>query len=135
MHCSNIIFSHNCMYPGQALPHPAHIAARTAAAARKIITLARALLSENPWTRSSISFAVFLAGVCSHEPEIKAAAMQLVEQLEARCIGRNASKAKALLVAVIEEQQRRSIRGGRPEEVHWVDVASARHMDLINFGL
>lgn len=36
---------------------------------------------------------------------------------------------------VFEEQRMRVLNGGRAEEVDWIDVAKAKGMGVVNFGL
>ncbi|KAF2156969.1 hypothetical protein K461DRAFT_263929 [Myriangium duriaei CBS 260.36] len=133
-HCITVIYSGACMFPGQFFSNPS-LATKVAFKCRQVLALANNVLEETHWCRPPIVFAVFLAGVCTPEAEVKSAAMQYIEKFGTMSISRNASKAKALLAAVIEEQRLRVMRGERAEEVDWISVARERGMEMIDFGL
>ncbi|GAM88828.1 hypothetical protein ANO11243_068620 [Dothideomycetidae sp. 11243] len=131
---ANVIYSSACMYPSQLLSNPALIS-DVNLASRNILVLAHASLDNGERNLRPTSFAVFIAGACSTEMEVKAAALQCIGRFEKTTISRNASKAKALLAVLFEEQQQQTMRGERAEEVDWITLARERHMELFDFGL
>lgn len=121
------------MYPGQLLSD-ATLAPKVALQCRFVIALAHGIVDDTLYARTPLPFALFLAGVCSPEAELKSAIMRFYDRYDGASIGRNPAKAKALLDAVIEEQQGAMLQGNRAEEVDWIIVAKQHGLELIDFG-
>ncbi|KAF4553915.1 Hypothetical protein D9617_5g067900 [Elsinoe fawcettii] len=133
-HCVNVICSSISMYPGQAFSNPS-FSAEVARQCRHILALAQTVVQTGLWGRPPLVFAVFLAGVATPEAEIKTAAIHIIQEFERNAFNKNVRRAKDLLLTVCEEQRQRIIHGGRAEEVDWLQLAQARQMDMVDFGL
>ena len=76
-----------------------------------------------------------MVGFASPDAETKSRALALLRVMEGTGISRNATRSRELLSMVFEEQRVRVLNGGRAEEADWIDVAKAKGMGVVNFGL
>jgi hypothetical protein len=134
---ANQIYLSTSMYP-----HQCRLSPYTAATRRKvsnhgaqILAVVDATTKSQNFDRHHCIFPLFMAGVTSEAVEAKMRAAAFMATLEGTGVGCNASRSRALLLAVCGEQ-RQYVAAGRPaEHVCWLTYSKTRKMSIINWGL
>jgi hypothetical protein len=130
-----VIYSNSSLYPTQPFHLNPSQRSETRLHSLKILSIADAAVALQNYDQHQLVFPVFIAGFASSDSETKARALALLRVMEGTGISRNATRSRELLSTVFEEQRIKVLSGGRAEEVDWIDVAKAKGMGVVNFGL
>lgn len=134
-----IIYSRTSLFPGQRLVPVAHsgdVHLDTERRCISILNMARSHLENGEFERRHVIFSLLLAGFATTQPNAKVQAIDMMRAFETTGgIGRNTARARQLLSAVCDEQQKRIDEGGRLEQVDWLVLARERGLSVVNCGL
>ncbi|KAI5251418.1 hypothetical protein E4T42_04273 [Aureobasidium subglaciale] len=130
-----VIYSSSSLYPTQSFHLTPSQRSETRLHSLKILSMADAAVTLQNYDHHQLVFPIFVAGFASPDMETKARAIASMRVMEGTGISRNATRSRELLGMVYDEQRERILAGGRPEEVDWIDMAKAKGMGVVNFGL
>ena len=82
-----------------------------------------------------IAFPLFISGFASSSSNEKKLALELLQILEQRSIGRNIKTIKELLVAVYDRQKASLMSIGHALGIDWMDVMRERGLAVVDFGI
>jgi len=130
-----ILYSNSSLYPTQPFHSNPSQRSEIRLHSLKILSIVDAAVALQNYDQHQLVFPVFMVGFASSDAETKSRALALLRVMEGTGISRNATRSRELLSMVFEEQRVRVLNGGRAEEVDWIDVAKAKGMGVVNFGL
>ncbi|KAI4727854.1 hypothetical protein E4T49_04352 [Aureobasidium sp. EXF-10728] len=130
-----IVYSNSSLYPTQPFHLNPNQRSETRLHSLKILSIADAAVALQNYDQHQLVFPVFIAGFANLDMETQSRALALLRVMEGTGISRNATRSRELLSMVFDEQRATVLRGGRAEEVDWIDVAKSKGMGVVNFGL
>ncbi|RMZ92691.1 hypothetical protein DV736_g66, partial [Chaetothyriales sp. CBS 134916] len=130
-----IIYSHTSMWPTQRLDTTPEYDTEIAVASNQILSISSRIINEGRADCRFLIFPMFMAGYAAMDGGPKAAAMDLIGQMENHSIGRNTSATKKVLKLLYEKQRERFMMTGQSLDVDWMDVVGEQQMLIVNFGL